>query len=724
MPERDNARVLGALLVVLAALGGGRAAADDPLPAHAVARLGSYQFYHGPGVSATFSPDGARIASVAREPYSDVTETEREKTERVVVLWDAATGDRVRELQVPHAPAGKPHFSPDGKQLAASYGREDGKAGVAVFDVASGKLATDLGNLSRSPNLVGFSADGKSLLFHEGPRGPLVRRDIKGTKATQKWDRLEGPSEWVKGREYVWRMVPSADATFIASLIDDPPDYSKLKGSPKEWVYLPPHVPRPTVLVMSDGPTGKPLYRKAFPDEFTFSADGRRFATCGAKVTFYETATGKELFALDAKSPYALDLSPDGRWAVMHSGASQVRLWNLETKKPSHELFSGLTYIRARADFSADGKSVVLTTDSTVRLFDTATGKEQLSPGHRAGVIPRFSADGKTLFTTCDELRRSWDVSALKKPALLTSESRKTWEGICGQQVAAQSPDGRLFVDEVDHRLRIRDTRTGRVQHRLEDDGWSGTFGVFSPDGLRVALRRYRFKHWPDGGVSLSDEPEMLRLYDTATGKKTGEVALKNGLSWVVPAFSADGKTLAWADRTADVHLHDAVTGKLVRTLHSAEKLCDGECHHAVVLFSPDSKHLFAFSDQHEVLKRPKDKEWVTLPARVFEIATGKEVSRFYTNPKTTTKSLSPSCVAASSDGRLLAVAEKESGAIRLFDPLGGKSSGKFVGHRDGVRGLAFSPDGKTLASGGQDGVAFLWDVTGFGPKKGLGKKD
>ncbi len=39
----------------------------------------------------------------------------------------------------------------------------------------------------------------------------------------------EGKSEWIKGREYVWQTVPSADAKFIASLVDNPPDYSKLK---------------------------------------------------------------------------------------------------------------------------------------------------------------------------------------------------------------------------------------------------------------------------------------------------------------------------------------------------------------------------------------------------------------------------------------------------------------------------------------------------------------
>lgn len=714
------------LALVCAFAHAGAAPADDPLPPRAVAQLGTYQFYHGPNASAVISPDGNRIASAGWKGFTYATDEEQSEYERGVVLWDAATGKRVHELQVPHAPAYQPRFSPGGKLLAVGYGRQDDKSGIAVYEVGTGRLRNHVADRAHRPDLVDFSSDGKSLLFGEERGERFVLWDLEAAKPQRQWERLKGQSEWVKGDEYVCETIPSADAKFLASLLDEPPDYSKLPPG----VIPPPYLPRPTVLVMTDGATDKPLYRKEFPthslDRFVFSADGRVFLTGGDKITAYETATGKELFALDAKSAYSFALSPDGRWVVAMTGASQVRLWNLETKKPSHELLSGLmpvTNFGPRQVFSADGKTVVLVTRSALHVFDTATGKERLSLGHRSGVAVRFSADGKTLFTTCDELRRSWDVSAPAKPTLLKSEPRNGWEGICGDRATGHSPDGRLFIDELDHRWRIRDAPTGRVLHTLEDDGWSGNFAVFSPDGSRVAVRGYRLKRTAEGGVTTSDEPESLRLYDTKTGKKTGDVSLKNGLSWVVPVFSADGKALAWADRAHDVHVHDAATGKLVRTLHSEEQLPAEECGDAEVLFSPGGEYVAVTTYLHDILKRPDGEKWVTLPTRVFRVATGREVSRFYTNPETANTALKHSCAACSPDGRLLAVAEVESGTIRLLRIADGKIVAEFAGHRHGVHALAFSPDGKTLASGGEDGVAYLWDVAAAVPGKADGKE-
>ena len=65
--------------------------------------------------------------------------------------------------------------------------------------------------------------------------------------------------------------------------------------------------------------------------------------------------------------------------------------------------------------------------------------------------------------------------------------------------------------------------------------------------------------------------------------------------------------------------------------------------------------------------------------------------------------------VAFSPDGRLLATASKDKTA-RLWDPATGECLRTLTGHDDFVRGVAFSPDGRLLATASNDKTARLWD--------------
>jgi WD40 repeat protein len=68
--------------------------------------------------------------------------------------------------------------------------------------------------------------------------------------------------------------------------------------------------------------------------------------------------------------------------------------------------------------------------------------------------------------------------------------------------------------------------------------------------------------------------------------------------------------------------------------------------------------------------------------------------------------------LAMSPDGKLLA-SVGDNPAVRLWDVASGKPGPKLEGHTDWVLALAFSADGKLLASGGYDGVVRLWDAPG-----------
>ena len=67
-------------------------------------------------------------------------------------------------------------------------------------------------------------------------------------------------------------------------------------------------------------------------------------------------------------------------------------------------------------------------------------------------------------------------------------------------------------------------------------------------------------------------------------------------------------------------------------------------------------------------------------------------------------------CVAYSPDGRTLASGDRD-GTIMLWDLKTSKERATLKGHTAGVQSVAYSPDGKTLASGGEDDTIKLWGL-------------
>jgi WD40 repeat protein len=69
--------------------------------------------------------------------------------------------------------------------------------------------------------------------------------------------------------------------------------------------------------------------------------------------------------------------------------------------------------------------------------------------------------------------------------------------------------------------------------------------------------------------------------------------------------------------------------------------------------------------------------------------------------------------IALSPDGHTLVWPHPMEGSLQVWNAATGKSEQTWEGHpKRQIYALAFSPDGKTLASGDEDGLIKLWDLS------------
>jgi WD40 repeat protein len=371
---------------------------------------------------------------------------------------------------------------------------------------------------------------------------------------------------------------------------------------------------------------------------------------------------------------------------------------------------------------SPDARLLAVPLDEGVALFDANTGdylRGLNGPGGRV-VWVTFSPDSRLLAaTTWHEgvggAVRVWDVAAGR--VLYTNP-------VPGSKVsgaAALSPDGTLLVVEGQERLAVWDARSGREVQSLKLLPGGCANLCFSPDGRQLAVAHYfgrdvrlfgrqgkqltplhtlgghravvlAVAYSPNGKFLASGDEGEVKLWDTATLNEVCTVHAPAGQL----AFTPDGRTL-----------YAAATNATDRTVHTFARWDLGarEWLPALSVETPGTR-----TRVHHCLGRDGQVLFVTpgveaCCVRVIDTATGKELHQHRGHDA------SARALAVSPDGRTLASAGDD-WVVKVWDVVTGEVRHSFTGHADVIDGLAFSPDGRLLASSSRDGTVGLWDVS------------
>ncbi|MEG4070381.1 CHAT domain-containing protein [Microcoleus sp. Pol11C2] len=362
----------------------------------------------------------------------------------------------------------------------------------------------------------------------------------------------------------------------------------------------------------------------------------------------------------------AISFSPNGKLLATASSDHTVKLWDTSTGKEIHTL-SGHTDSVNAVRFSPNGKLLATASDDkTVKLWDTSTGKQiNTLSGHTASVyLVSFSPNGKLLVTgNSENTVKLWDTSTGKQIKTLSGHTD-------GVNDVSFSPNGKLLAAaSSDKTVKLWDTSTGQKIKTLSvhtDWVWAVSF---SPDGKLLATR--------------SDD-KTVKLWDTSTGKEiktlSGHTDGVNDFS-----FSPNGKLLAIGADDKTVKLWDTSTGKQINTLSGHT---DGVND---VSFSPNGKLLATVSRDKTV--------------KLWDTSTGKEIKTLSGHTELVwDASFSP-------NGKLLATRSDDK-AVKLWDTSTGKEIKTLSGHTDSIRVISFSPNGKLLATASRDKTVKLWDTS------------
>lgn len=262
-------------------------------------------------------------------------------------------------------------------------------------------------------------------------------------------------------------------------------------------------------------------------------------------------------------------------------------------------------------------------------------------------------------------------------------------------------------INENGGLIRLVDTATNRVRMTLKPNKQVGHEYevqrlVFLRDGQRlVAAGREDYREG-DKPIRVS----TLAVWDTITGQTRKVITGSKTDYWFTNAIAADGRRIALALEDGTVRVWETSTGAVCSTFRVLRHPADADDHVSALEFSPDGRFLASGGNRGDVM--------------LWDVATGHQLAHFPGRERDGKHfevrhlAFSPDGTVVAEEGSLLRNKGDEwmtISELALFD-VPKRSEIARVPLRDGemVFCMRFAADGKTLVTGGPEGVVRLWD--------------
>jgi WD40 repeat protein len=414
------------------------------------------------------------------------------------------------------------------------------------------------------------------------------------------------------------------------------------------------------------------------------SADGQIIAVASSTgVSLYDGATLEPQRSLPTPGQaLAVAFAPDGRRLAIGLDSGAVLIADMGAGGALLPLDAPNRFpFHVALAFSPDGATLASATSETVKLWRVADGALiHTLAGHRDTVAALgFSADGATLLSVdagLDGVEESHPIAVrlwvVQTGAMISSLDTNFF--FAGRIAIAPGADRFLTVSQGDGAM-LWEVQSGALAQgpRLAPDAVDG---AFLADGSGLALIRR------SGAIELYDSAGGLTRALGGTDQESSSLAVSADGGRIV-AVGADQTVRLWSGAGAEV-AHEV--GGFSMPITDAALSPDGS---ALVAGTADGQLMLWDLTTQTLLWSVKAHSW--------------EVSRVAFSPDGKT--------VASGGEFMVEISDFPGEALRLWNVADGAPLRSLTGHTHSVEALAFSPNGRMLASASFDGTVAIWQV-------------